>query len=202
MDEKAEKIMTNYVKHTEKYVNDHKGDFSSFKTIYHRFIKKDNIDPTMEYTKEIIKRMEKDKISSQISMQISEAIMPEIQGMKKEIMIMAIPLILGFSTFFTCAIMLGFFTRPIEISNTPVIYLTIGMAIGGILFGFGQGLRGKFKINSTTKSMLFQATTAYGAAKMQGQGSFGAFRILDEMKAKQGKDMQIRVNQPKVVYKR
>ena len=49
--------------------------------------------------------------------------------------------------------------------------------------------------------MLFQACMAYGAAKMQGQGSFGAFRILEEMKTKQGKELQIRINQPKIMYK-
>ena len=49
--------------------------------------------------------------------------------------------------------------------------------------------------------MIFQASSAYGAAKMQGQGSFGAFRILDEMKTKQGKELQIRITQPKIVYK-
>jgi hypothetical protein len=49
--------------------------------------------------------------------------------------------------------------------------------------------------------MLFQASSAYGASKMQGQGSFGAFRILEEMKLKQGKELQIRVTQPKIMHR-
>jgi hypothetical protein len=201
MDEKSEKILSNYLTHAQKYVLNNKKEFSSFKTIYHKFIKNDNVDPVMDYTKEIIKRMERDKISSQASMQISESIMPEMQNMKKDVIFMALPFVIGFISMITSTAFFSF-SKPLTFDNPQMLYSSIGMFISTIIFGFGMVLRNKIKFKTLTKSMIFQACTAYTAAKMQGQGSFGAFRILEEMKHKQGKELQIRVNQPKIVYKR
>lgn len=199
-DEKTKQITTNYLNHAQKYIAEHKKDFSSWNTIYQRFIKKEKTDPSFNYSKEIIKRMEKDKLTSQITMQIAEILMPEMQNIKKSIILMAIPMILGFVLLITFSLLLGF-TKPFNISNPFIIYYSIGILISTVLFAFGISQRKKIKLETLSKSMLFQACTAYGAAKMQGQGSFGAFRILEEMKAKQGKELQIRINQPKIIYK-
>ena len=168
--------------------------------IYHRFIKKDKIDPAFDYTKEIIKRMERDKLSSQVSMQIIETLMPDVQNMKKDVLIMAIPMIIGVILLLVFSILLAF-TKPFSLSNAFIIYYSIGLFIGAVLFGFGMLQRTKVKLNTLSRTMLFQACTAYGAAKMQGQGSFGAFRILEEMKTKQGKELQIRLTQPKIMHR-
>lgn len=199
-DDKTRQIINNHLNHAEKYILDHKKDFSSWSTIYHKFIKKDKIDSAFEYTKEIIKRMERDKMTSQTSMQIAEVLMPEMQGMKKEIIIMALPLVTGFILLITFSLLFSF-TRPFNFNNPFVIYYSIGIFVSSIIFGFGLIMRKKIKLKTLSKTMLFQASTAYGASKMQGQGSFGAFRILEEMRLKQGKELQIRITQPKIMHK-
>lgn len=199
-DEKIKQIINNYLTYAKKYVLDHKKDFSSWNTIYHRFIKKDKTDPAFDYTKEIIKRMEKDKITPQATMQIVESLMPEMQNMKKTILFMVIPLVLGIVLLLTFSLLFSF-SRPFNLSNPFITYYLIGMFISGILLGFGIFQRKKIKSETLSKTMLFQACSAYSAAKMQGQGSFGAFRILEEMKTKQGKELQIRITQPKIMYK-
>ena len=199
-EDKSKQLTTNYINHAQKYIAEHKKDFSSWSTVYHRFIKKDKIDPAFDYTKEIIKRMEKDKMTSQIAMQIAETLMPEMQNIKKDIIFMAVPMLIGFILLITFSLLLAF-TRPFSFSNQFVIYYLIGIFVSSILLGFGTFQRKKIKLQTLSKTMLFQACTAYGAAKMQGQGSFGAFRILEEMKTKQGKELQIRVNQPKIIHK-
>lgn len=199
-DDKVKQIINNYLNHAQKHVIENKKDFSSWSTIYRKFIKKENFDPSFEHTKEIIKRMEKDKIVSQVAMQIAETIAPELQGIKKRIILMAIPLVLGLILLVTFSFLFAF-CKPFNIANPHVIYWALGMFTGGIIFGFGLFQRKKIKLFTLSRSMLFQASTAYGAAKMQGQGSFGAFRILEEMKTKQGKELQIRITQPKIMHK-
>ena len=201
MEEKTNKLIVNYLKHAEKHISENKKEFSSFNTIYHRFIKKDTYDPSLEYTKEIIKRMEKDKVTSSQAMEISEYLMPQIQGFKKEVLMMIIPIIVGILCILIFSILL-ITSLPYETNNIFDLSYSAGagFGLGCFLFGFLQ--RNRVKVNTLSKSMLFQAGSSFGAAKMQGQGSFAAFRILDEMRAKQGKEMQIKVNQPKVVYKR
>ena len=199
-DEKTKQLINNYLTHAQKFILDHKKDFSSWSTIYHKFIKKDKFDAVFDYTKEIIKRMEKDKITSQTTMQITEVIMPDIQNFKKTIILMALPLILGVVLLVTFSFLFSF-AKPFNFSNPFVIGYSAGMFVSGILLGFGIYMRKKIKLDTLSKTMLFQASTAYGASKMQGQGSFGAFRILEEMKTKQGKELQIRITQPKIMYK-
>lgn len=200
VEEKTRQTMSNYINHAQKYIIEHKKDFSSWSTIYHKFIKKDKTDPAYDYIKEMIKRMERDKISSQVAMQISEILMPEVQNIKKEIILMALPLILGFTLLITFTFLFSF-TRPLSFSNPFVAYWSFGIFISSIMLGFGIFQRKKVKLRILSKTMLFQASAAYGAAKMQGQGSFGAFRILEEMKMKKGKELQIRVTQPKIIHK-
>lgn len=199
-EDKSKQIINNYINHAQKYILDHKKDFSSWNTIYNKFVKKSNVDPAFEYTKEIIKRLEKDKVSPQATMQMVEIIMPEIKGMRKEVILMMLPMIVGAILLIVFSLLFSF-TRPFELSNHFVIYYAIGMFISGVIFGFGMFQRKKVKLITLTRAMFYQALTAYGAAKMQGQGSFGAFRILEEMKANPGKELQVRVNQPKVIYK-
>ena len=200
IDEKTKQIINNFLSHAQKYILEHKKDFSSWSTIYHRFIKKDKVDPAFDYTKGIIKRMEKDKVTSQTAMVISDTLLNEMKGFKKEIIIMALPMLLGLIMLTTFSILLGF-SKPFSFSNHFVIYYLIGIFISLFMFGFGLLQRKKVKINTLSKTMLFQASAAYGASKLQGQGSFGAFRILEEMKLKQGKELQIQIKQPKIIYK-
>ena len=200
IDEKTKQIINNFLSHAQKYILEHKKDFSSWSTIYHRFIKKDKVDPAFDYTKGIIKRMEKDKVTSQTAMVISDTLLNEMKGFKKEIIIMALPMLVGLIMLTTFSILLGF-SKPFSFSNHFVIYYLIGIFISLFMFGFGLLQRKKVKINTLSKTMLFQASAAYGASKLQGQGSFGAFRILEEMKLKQGKELQIQIKQPKIIYK-
>lgn len=199
-DNKIRQTINNYLSHAQKHVLENKKKFSSWSTVYHNFIKKDKYDPSFEYTKEIIKKMERDKMSSQVAMQIAEIILPELKSTKKRIILMAIPLVLGLALFLTFSFLFAF-ARPFNISNPHILYWAGGMFVSGILFGFGLFQRKRIKLFTLSRSMLLQATTAYGGAKMQGQGSFGAFRLLEEMKTKQGKELQIRITQPKIVHK-
>ena len=199
-DDKAKQIINNYISHAQKYIKEHKKNFSSFTTIYNKFIKKKHTDPSFEYTKEIIKRLEKDKVSPQAATQVTEILVPELQGMRKKVIIMLLPLIIGVALTVTFLILLGF-TRPFDLSNNFVIYYSIGLFIGLAALIFGMIQRIKVKLLTLSNIMFYQAITAYSAAKMQGQGSFGAFRILEEMKANPGKELQIKVNKPKIVYK-
>ena len=199
-EDKTRQIITNYINHAQKYILDHKKEFSSWNTIYNKFIKKNNVDPAFEYTKEIIKRLERDKVSPQVTMQIVEIIMPEVKGMKKEVVMMVLPMILGAILLITFSLLFSF-TRPFNLNNLFVIYYAIGMFISGLIFGFGMFQRKKVKLVTMTRAMFFQALTAYGAAKMQGQGSFAAFRILEEMKANPGKELQVRITQPKMMHR-
>ncbi len=200
VDDKIKQIINNYINHAQKYILDHKKEFSSWNTIYNKFIKKNNIDPAFEYTKEIIKRLERDKVSPQVTMQIVETIMPEVKGMKKEVIFMVLPMALGLILLVTFSLLFSF-TRPLNLSNHFVIYYAIGMFISGLVFGFGMFQRKKVKLVTLTRAMFFQALTAYGAAKMQGQGSFAAFRILEEMEANPGKELQVSITQRKIMYK-
>ena len=199
-DDKTRQIINNYINHAQKHMMEHKKDFSSWNTIYNKFVKKNNTDPAFEYTKEIIKRLERDKISSQSAMQMVETIMPEVKGMKKEVIFMILPMVLGALLLITFSLLFSF-TRPFNLSNHFVIYYAIGMFISGVIFGFGMFQRKKIKLVTLTRAMFFQALTAYGAAKMQGQGSFAAFRFLEEMKANPGKELQIKITQPKIIHK-
>ena len=199
-DDKTRQIINNYINYAQKYILDHKKQFSSWNTIYNKFIKKNKVDPAFEYTKEIIKRLERDKVSSQSAMQMVETIMPEVKGMKKEVIVMVLPMILGAILLITFSLLFSF-TRPFNLSNHFVIYYAVGMFISGLVFGFGMFQRKKVKMVTLTRAMFFQALTAYGAAKMQGQGSFAAFRILEEMRANPGKELQIKITQPKIMYK-
>ncbi len=199
-DEKTKQIINNYINHAKKYILDHKKEFSSWNTIFNKFIKKNKIDPSFEYTKEIVKRLERDKVSSQAAMQMVEIIMPEVKGMRKEVVFMVLPMILGAILLITFSLLFSF-TRPFNLSNLFVIYYAIGMFISGLVFGFGVFQRKRVKLVTLTRAMFFQALTAYGAAKMQGQGSFAAFRILEEMKTNPGKELQIKVMQPKIIHK-
>lgn len=200
MDEKSQKTLNNYMHHCEKHIQENKKDFSSFNSIYNKVIKKSSTDHVFEYTKEIIKRMERDKLSSQIAMDIAENLMPVMQNLKKEVILMGLPMLIGFIILIISVVIFSF-SRPFDLSNMKFVYSGIGIFIGGVLLGIGVVLRKKIKIKTLTNSMIFQASTAYGAAKMQGQGSFGAFRILEEMKNKQGKELKINLNQPKIIYK-
>ncbi len=194
-DDRTKQIINNYITHAEKYISENKKMFSSWNSIYNKFIKKTNFDPSTDYTKEIIKRMEKDKMTSQTAMNIAEVLMPEMQNVRKDILIMGIPFLLGVIS----AIVLTFliiFSKPLGLNNPYVLGYSIGLCISAILIGFGSVQRKKIKNKTLTNMMLFQACTAYGGAKMQGQGSFGAFRLLEEMKTKQGKELQIKIPQP------
>ena len=199
-DDKIKQVINNYINHAQEYVLDHKKEFSSWNTIYNKFIKKSNVDPAFEYTKEIIKRLETDKVSPQVTMQIPETIMPELKGMKKEVIFMVLPMALGAILLIIFSLLFNF-TRPFNLSNHFVIYYAIGMFISGLILGFGMFQRKKVKLVTLTRAMFFQALTAYGGAKMQGQGSFAAFRILEEMRANPGKELQIRITQPKIIHK-
>ena len=107
-DDKVKQIVNNHLSYAQKYILEHKKKFSSWNTVYHKFIKKDKIDPSFDYTKEIIKRMEKDKTTSQTAMQIVELLMPEMEGMRKGILLMVIPLALGFVLLVTFSLLFGF----------------------------------------------------------------------------------------------
>jgi hypothetical protein len=194
-EDRTKQIINNYINHAEKYINENKKLFSSWATIYNKVVKKNNVDPAMDYTKEIIKRMERDKVTSQTAMQISENLMPEMQNIKKDVLIMGIPFLIGVLLAITFTILI-IFCKPLDLSNHYLIGYLIGLGISTVLIGFGSVQRKKVKNKTLTNMMLFQAATAYGAAKMQGQGSFGAFRILEEMKTKQGKELQIKIPQP------
>ena len=199
-EDKTNQIISNYLTHAEKYINEHKKEFSSFNTIYQKFIKKSNIDPAFEYTKEIVKRMEKDKLTSPQAMQIAEILMPRMKEMRNKVILMLLPMLVGVLMIIIFSILAGF-ARPFNLNNPFLIWYSIADILGFVSFIVGLFLRKRIKLDTVSNMMLFQAVTAYNAAKMQGQGTFAALRILDEIKANPNKELQIRVNKPKIIYK-
>ena len=199
-EDKTNQIINNYLTYAEKHITEHGKEFSSFNTIYQKFIKKSNIDPAFEYTKEIVKRMEKDKLTSPQSMQIAEVLMPKMKEMRKKVILMLLPLIVGILIIIIFSILAGF-ARPFNMSNPFLVGYTIASLLGLISLIVGLFLRKKIKLVTLSNMMLFQAVTAYSAAKMQGQGTFAALRILEEIKANPNKELQIRINKPKIIYK-
>lgn len=178
--EKALKVMDNFLNAAKKTVKSNLGDFSTLKAIF-RFITKNQDDPADKYVLETVNRMTKDKLHQEIALYISEVMMSRLQDMQKAVMFRMLPYLLG---AIATAVIVGLisFTRPLELSNPALIRYLIALGVALPLFIWGWISRNSVKVDLTASNILLQASSAYATAKMQGKGAIAAMQNLGEMK--------------------
>jgi len=189
-EEKAYLLIDNFAKGILRQIKENAGEYSTLKAIQ-KFLKKDSSeDPSDKIIFEAIKRMEKDKISSQIALAMSEIAMKRAQNLQKASMIKMIPYLLGLAGILTMLI-LSFFSGPWSISNPLMIRnLLLSLVFTGLLiWGIIQRRTAKFTLIGA--SLLHQACSAFASAKIQGKGAIGALQSLNEMRTK-AKTMQLK----------
>lgn len=180
--EKAGQIYQNFYNGTKRQLEKNKGDFSTFSMVK-RAIAKDKNDPTDSHILEVIKRFEKDRIHSQVAIQLSETAQGQAQNMQKLTLIKMIPFfvsLLGILVLGTLAAM----QKPFDIQSFEVLRFLVPMGILVPVFIWGMMKRGEAKFDMLTVNILLQASSAYAAAKMQGKGSIAAMQNLGEMRRK------------------
>lgn len=178
--EKAGKVFDNFMNGATRQVKDDLQAFSTWAMIA-RMINKNKVDPSEKHIYEIVKRFERDKVNSQIALQISDLTSRRVENLQKITLIKMIPFLLGMLGLFVLTILI-LMTRPLEFAN-PVIqnYLIIS-GIFLSLFIWGYFKRGEAKLDMVATNILLQASSAYASAKMQGKGGIAAMQNLGEMR--------------------
>jgi len=180
--EKAGQIYQNFFTGTKRQLEKNKGNFSTFSMVK-RAIAKDKNDPTDAQILDVIKRFEKDKVHSQVAIQLSETAQGQAQNMQKLTLIKMIPFfisLIGILVLGTLAAM----QRPFDIQSFEVLRYLIPVGILVPVFIWGMLKRTEAKFEMLTVNILLQASSAYAAAKMQGKGSVAAMQNLGEMRRK------------------
>lgn len=178
--ERADKLIGNFLNATERQVKEDIKSFSTTSAVW-RLIKKDKTDPSQRIILETIKRMEKDKIHSQVGLQISEITGNKLQAFQQSMIFKMIPYLVGLLGISILTVLV-LTTKPLDLGN-PVLQrylLILGAFIPLFIWGLVQ--RKKAKIEMLSTNILLQAATAYASAKMQGKGQVGALQNLAEMK--------------------
>ena len=178
--EKANKLISNFLDATERQVKTTAKDFSGVSSIV-RFIKKDKSDPSEKIVLETIRRMQKDKINPQIALQISEATMNKLQNQQKIAIFKMLPFLLGIAGILTMVVLI-LFAQPFSFDNPLIQKYLLGLAFFLPLLIWGMINRQKVKFDLLSTNILFQASSAYASAKMQGKGEIAALQNLSQMK--------------------
>lgn len=180
--EKAGKMYDNFVNGVIRQVKGELGVFSTWATIM-RFVTKNKVDPSEKHIYEVIKRFERDKVNSQIALQISDITTRKAQSLQKITLIKMIPFLAGMLGMIVL-ISLTIATRPLEFSNPTIQKYLIISAIFFPLFIWGYFKRGEAKLDMVATNILLQASSAYASAKMQGKGGIAAMQNLGQMRRK------------------
>lgn len=180
--EKAGKIYDNFVNGVIRQVKGELGAFSTWATIM-RFVTKSKVDPSEKHIYEVIKRFERDKVNSQVALQISDITTRKAQSLHKITLIKMIPFLAGMLGMIVL-ISLTIATRPLEFSNPTIQKYLIISAIFLPLFIWGYFKRGEAKLDMVATNILLQASSAYASAKMQGKGGIAAMQNLGQMRRK------------------
>ncbi len=179
--ERASKLYANFLASVQKQVTESAADFSSLKTVIRMLKKSKQADPSESHVLDVIRRMQKDKLHSEIALQLSETSATALQNMQKTMLVQMIPYLLGMFATVTIVV-LALFVRPFEFNN-PSLQRYLIMAVPAIaLFVWGLLSRRKLKFDMLSLNILMQASSAFASAKMQGKGEIGALQNLAEMK--------------------
>lgn len=180
--ERAQQLIDNFIKAAERQVSKNSKEFSTLAGIM-RLVKKDKHDPSEKLALESVKRMEKDKIHSQVALQMSDMTMKQVQSMQQSMIIKMIPYLVGLLGILVLASLIAF-ARPFSFENPTIQRYLMLSALFIPMFIWGLIQRKKVQNNMLAVNIVFQASSAYASAKMQGKGSVGAMQNLAEMKRK------------------
>lgn len=178
--EKAEKLFDNFYNGTLREIKRQKKAFSSFAMIS-RMLKKTGDDPTDKAAMEVVSRLERDKVNSQIAIQIAEICQSKAQNLQKVTMIKMIPFFIGIIGVSILGV-LAFMAKPLSFDNPDFVKFLIPQVLFVPLLIWGFLRRGEAKFDMITANVVLQGSSAYASAKMQGKGKVGAMQNLQEMK--------------------
>jgi hypothetical protein len=177
-EDKAYQLIDNFANGILRQVKENAKEFGTIKAIQ-RFLKQvTSEDPSDKIIYESIKRMDRDKISSQVSLSMSEIAMKRAQNLQKTSIIKMLTVVI-----------MSFFSGPFNFTNPAVIRnLILGLLFIGLII-WGTIQRRATKYSMITASLLHQACSAFASAKLQGKGAVGALQSLAEMRTR-AKSMQ------------
>lgn len=184
--DKASRTLSNYLNAAEKQVKSNYGDFSTLKAIL-RFVTRDKTDPTEKLILDVVNRMERDKVHSQVALQISEVTMSRVQDIQKSVIFSLLPYLLG---LLACAV-LGYFVitaQPLSFTNPTIQNCLLGLPFAVGLLIWGSINKKKAKVAMLSTNLVFQAASAFATAKMQGKSVVAAMQNLGEMKRRAQKE--------------
>ena len=183
--EKADKLFANFYNATQRQITNNIKEFSTFNMLKKQF-SKDKQDPSEAHVLEIVKRMEKDKLSANIAMNIAERSQNQAQGIQRSSLIKMIPYLVGLLGIIICvSLLIGM--RPFKLSNPSLFYYAGPLLFAVPLFIWGFVQRKAAKVEMLAINMLMQAASAYSSAKVQGKGAIAAMQNLSEMKTRSKK---------------
>jgi hypothetical protein len=180
--ERATKLFDNFMNATKRNIEKNLQEFSTFSAIK-RLVKGSKNDPTDAQILEVIKRLDRDKINSQIAIQISEFCQIKAQNLQKITLLKLIPFFIG-SLAMIVLTALALTVKPLSISNPEIYKFILPMIFFLPLLIWGIIRRKSAKLDMISINVVLQGATAYASAKMQGKGQIGAMQNLDEMRRK------------------
>jgi|GEM_PF-1602513 hypothetical protein len=180
--ERATKLFENFMNATKRNIEKNISEFSTLSALK-RLLKGSKNDPTDAQILEVIKRLDRDKINSQIAIQISEFCQIKAQNLQKITLLKLIPFFIG-SIGLVVLGSLTLMVKPLSLQNPEIYKFLIPMLIFIPLFVWGILRRKSAKLDMISINVVLQGATAYASAKMQGKGQIAAMQNLDEMRRK------------------
>jgi hypothetical protein len=168
-----------------------KADFAIWKRFWKKFVKKEDFEPELEASKEVIKRMSAKKLTAEEAQQMALDGARKLQNSQKEMPRMLI-FLLGGGTMVICSIIFLIIRSP-KTGNIADIFKDINvllwmvlLVVNSVIFYIGLQKRKTFSETLSVNSILTQASAAYAASKAPGKGGslFEAFKYLDFIRQK------------------
>lgn len=180
--ERATKLFDNFMNATKRTIEKNISEFSTLSAIK-RLLKGSKNDPTDAQILEVIKRLDRDKINSQIAIQISEFCQIKAQNLQKITLLKLIPFLIGSLGLLVLGT-LTLMVKPLSFQNPEIYKFLIPMVFFIPLLIWGIARRKSAKLDMISINVVLQGATAYASAKMQGKGQIAAMQNLDEMRRK------------------
>lgn len=180
--ERATKLFDNFMNATKRTIEKNISEFSTLSAIK-RLLKGSKNDPTDAQILEVIKRLDRDKINSQIAIQISEFCQIKAQNLQKITLLKLIPFFIGSLGLLVLGT-LTLMVKPLSFQNPEIYKFLIPMVFFIPLLIWGIARRKSAKLDMISINVVLQGATAYASAKMQGKGQIAAMQNLDEMRRK------------------
>ncbi len=181
-EEKGIKVFDNYMNGAVRQVARDASSFSTWSQV-RRLVSKTKIDPSEKHIFEIVKRMEKDKVHSQVALQLTEMTTTKAQNLQKITLIKMIPFFIAILGLIVLTVLI-LMARPLAFTNPIVQRYLIAAAIFVPLLVWGLKSRAEAKMDMIATNILLQASSAFASAKLQGKGQIAAMQNLDEMRRK------------------